>query len=177
MATTIVFAAWLSIAACKLLEKMTAAFRMKPDIYVMSQIDFIDIFDKYSAAMQADTALRSQKGLPYKVFIGGQGIFTPFNVLCDYKEPKAIQSGSAGKRVGQTLVLSEIYSLNNMAIQKNRFSLVRREVMALETMVSSMARSVKTHEDVYQGDVVHGHEPSGCRVGRILGVGRRNICY
>ena len=101
------------------MERMTAFFRMKPDVYVMSHIDFVDIFDNYSAAMQADAVRRSSKGLPYKVFIGGRGIFTPFSVLCDLKETKVIQSGSVEDSIDQSLVLSDIYSLNNKAVQND----------------------------------------------------------
>ncbi|KAL9117199.1 MAG: hypothetical protein Q9187_006269, partial [Circinaria calcarea] len=150
-AMPIVFAAWLSIAAYKLVERLTTIFHMKPDVYVMTHIDFIDIFKKYSAALQTDAIHRSQKGLPYKVFLAGQGMFTPFHVLCDFKETKFFQSGSVEERIDEILVLREIYSLNKNAIQNDPFSLIRIEEKTLETILSSMARSVKTHEDVYQG--------------------------
>lgn len=44
-AMPIVFAAWLSIAAYRLVERMSTIFHTKPNAYVMIHIDLIDIFD------------------------------------------------------------------------------------------------------------------------------------
>ena len=77
-------------------------------------------------------------------------MFTPFHVPCNFKETKCSQSDSVEERVDETLLLREIYSLNKIAIQNDPFSIVRIENKTLETILSSMARSAKTHEEVYQ---------------------------